>query len=154
MDNEEQQEKQVIYQFDTTSIMSVVNDFNVCFSWQQPLEEISEKKVMPGLSVQALERGNIFEVIWPREEDVSTVSEEPSEEELLDSWDRYLAEHWDELAAQYKGKYVAIWNNSVYDSDKDLTALAERVYAALGYRPIFMPYIGDKEQVYEFTSPA
>lgn len=154
MDIEEQQEKQVIYQFDTTSIMSVVNDFNVCFSWQQPLEEISEKKVMPGLSVQALERGNIFEVIWPREEDISAVSEEPSEEELLDSWDQYLAEHWEELVAQYKGKYVAIWNNSVYDSDEDLGALAERVYASLGYRPIFMPYIGDIEQVYEFTSPA
>ena len=71
--------------------------------------------------------------------------------ELLDSWEKYLEEHWDDLVAQQKGKYVAIWNNDVYDSDEDLAALAERVYATLGYRPIFMPYIGDREQVYEFS---
>jgi len=41
------------------------------------------------------------------------IPQEPSEEELLDSWDRYLAEHWDELAAQYKGKYVAIWKDGL-----------------------------------------
>ena len=76
-----------------------------------------------------------------------------SEEELLDSWDRYLEEHRDELVAQYKGKYVAIWNDTVYDSDEDLGALAERVYTALGYRSIFMPYIGEKERVSEFTTP-
>lgn len=76
-----------------------------------------------------------------------------SEDELLDYWDRYLEEHWDDLVVQYKGKYVAIWNNDVYDSDEDLAALAERVYAALGYRPIFMPYIGKQRRVAEFFSP-
>lgn len=96
---------------------------------------------------------NSLKVTWQQEEDVSAITHEPSEDELLDSWDRYLAEHWDELVAQYKGKYVAIWKGTVYDSDEDLPTLAERVYAALGYRPIFMPYIGEKEQVYEFTSP-
>ena len=95
---------------------------------------------------------NPFEVLV--QEDVALVPHQPSEGELLDSWERYLEEHWDDLVAQYKGKYVAIWNNSVYDSDKDLAALAERVYKDLGYRPIFMPYIGDKKQVYEFTSSA
>ena len=95
---------------------------------------------------------NLLDVVWQRDED-KTVSREPSEEELLDSWDRYLEEHWDELAARYRGKYVAIWKDIVSDSDEDLAALATRVYATLGYRPIFMPYIGEKEQVYEFTSP-
>ena len=97
---------------------------------------------------------NPLQVVWERKEQTPVVSTEFSEKELLDSWDKYLEEHWDELATKYKGKYVAIWEGDVYDSDVDLAALAERVYTALGYRPIFMPYISDKEQVYEFTSPA
>jgi len=94
---------------------------------------------------------NPFEVL--EQEAVSSVPHQPSEDELLDSWEKYLEEHWDELVAQYKGKYVAIWNNDVYDSDEDLAALAKRVYAALGYRPIFMPYIGKQRMVAEFLSP-
>jgi len=87
-------------------------------------------------------------------EAVPPVPYEPSEDELLNSWERYFKEHWEELVAQHKGKYVAIWDNAVYDSDEDLAALAERVYAALGYRPIFMPYIGRRISVAEFLSPA
>ena len=90
---------------------------------------------------------NPLQVVWEREEQV------PSEKELLESWDRYLEEHWDELEAKYKGKYVAIWEGTVYDSDADLVALAERVYSTLGYRPIFMPYIGKRISVAEFLSP-
>jgi len=96
---------------------------------------------------------NPLQVVWQREEQAPPVSTKLSEKELLDSWDRYLEEHWDELEAKYKGKFVAIWEGTVYDSDADLAALAERVYSTLGYRPIFMPYIGDKEQFYTFTSP-
>lgn len=95
---------------------------------------------------------NPLDVIWRQDEDISAVPREPSEGELLNSWNRYLEEHRAELVAEYKGKYVAIWKDSVYDSDEDLAALAERVYTALGYRPIFMPYIADKEQIYEFIS--
>lgn len=96
---------------------------------------------------------DVLDVIWQREVVAPAIPHEPSESELLDSWDRYLEEHWGELVAQYKGKYVAIWKDAVYDSDEDIGVLAERVYAALGYCPIFMPYIGDKEQVYTFISP-
>lgn len=90
---------------------------------------------------------NPLQVVWEREEQA------PSEKELLESWDRYLEEHWDELEAKYKEKYVAIWEGTVYDSDADLAALAERVYSTLGYRPIFMPYIGKRRSVAEFFSP-
>jgi len=90
---------------------------------------------------------NPLQVVWEREEQA------PSEKELLESWDRYLEEHWDELEAKYKEKYVAIWEGTVYDSDADLAVLAERVYSTLGYRPIFMPYIGKRRSVAEFLSP-
>ncbi len=87
------------------------------------------------------------------EEQALPVSIELSEKELLDFWDRYLEEHWDELEDKYKGKYVAIWQDTVYDSDIDLAALAERVYSTLGYHPIFMPYIGKHRGVADFLSP-
>lgn len=87
------------------------------------------------------------------QETVLSVPHQPSEDELLDSWEKYLEEHWDELVAQHKGVYVAIWNGEVYASDEDLAALADRVYADLGYRPIFMPYIGKQRMVAEFLSP-
>lgn len=80
-------------------------------------------------------------------------SRQLSEQELLDSWESYLHRHLDELKGRFRGKYVAIWNDEVIDSDDDLATLAERVYATIGYRPIFMPYIGDEDQLYEFASP-
>ena len=64
------------------------------------------------------------------EEDVTTIKHEPSEEELLDSWDRYLEEHWDELVARYKGKYVAIWKGNVYDSDEACSGFFQPAYKA------------------------
>lgn len=94
---------------------------------------------------------NPFEVL--EQETVLSIPHQPSEDELLDSWEKYLEEHWDDLVAQYKGKYVAIWNGEVYADDKDLAALADRVYADLGYQPIFMPYIGKQRKVAEFLSP-
>lgn len=90
---------------------------------------------------------NPLKVVGGREERI------PSEKELLESWDQYLEEHWGELEAKYKGKYVAIWEGTVYDSDPDLAALAKRVYSTLGYRSIFMPYIGKRRSVAEFLSP-
>jgi len=90
---------------------------------------------------------NPLQIVWEPEE------QPPSEKELMESWERYLAEHWDELEAKYNGKYVAIYEGIVYDSDADLATLAKRVYSTLGYRPIFMPYIGKREGVAEFLSP-
>jgi len=94
---------------------------------------------------------NPFEVL--EQETVSSVPHQPSEDELLDSWEKYLKEHWDDLVAKHEGEYVAIWKGEVYANDKDLAALADRVYANLGYRPIFMPYIGKQRKVAEFLSP-
>ncbi|MBI2906980.1 MAG: hypothetical protein HYX92_04925 [Chloroflexi bacterium] len=81
-----------------------------------------------------------------------TKSVQSTEKELLDSWAKYLDEHRDELLRRFKGKYVATLDGQVVDSDPDLSSLAEHAYATHGYRPIFMPHIGDEPQVLEFTS--
>ncbi len=89
--------------------------------------------------------------------DSKRTSTRAPEDHYIDVWDQYLKDHRDELIAQYKGKFVAIFENKVYASDKDLPTLAKRVYAELGYRPILMTHIdehtGESKNVAEFLSP-
>ncbi|MBM4462886.1 MAG: hypothetical protein FJ012_06060, partial [Chloroflexi bacterium] len=51
---------------------------------------------------------NMLIVTWKTREQAIAAPGEPSEKELLESWNRYYEEHWDELVAKYNGKYVAI----------------------------------------------
>ena len=43
----EEEEAQVINHLDTTSIVSQPSEFNMCVSWQEPLEELSNKEINP-----------------------------------------------------------------------------------------------------------
>jgi len=44
---QEQHKEDIVYHIDTTSIGFEPTQFNVCFSWQDPLEEPSNKEVNP-----------------------------------------------------------------------------------------------------------
>jgi len=46
----------------------------------------------------------------------------------------------------YAGKYVAILEGKVVDSDWNLITMAKRVYATQGYRPIYMGLVTDKPE--------
>src|SRR5712671_3189455 len=48
-----------------------------------------------------------------------------------------------QLLEAYRDKYVAIHEGQVVDSGDDEIALAERVYARLGYVPIFIDLVTD-----------
>jgi hypothetical protein len=48
------------------------------------------------------------------------------------------------LLAKYRGKFVAVHDEQVVDSDDDLIALALRVYAKHGYVPIYMDLVTDQ----------
>jgi hypothetical protein len=50
----------------------------------------------------------------------------------------YYTTHLYELVAKYNGKFVAIIDNHVVDSDPNLDLLMQRVYETFGYRPILM----------------
>lgn len=41
----ERKEKAIIYHSDTSSFGVQVNDFNICYAWQEPLEEPSKKDI-------------------------------------------------------------------------------------------------------------
>jgi len=118
-------------------------------------EVLSCKESISKLHEEHVQIKNFLEMLrkaYPVSREDVEVSAEHTEDELLLSWEQYWEKHKDELFAKYKGKYVAICNDEVYDSDEDLTALAQRVYEALGYRPIFMPYVGEEKQIYYFHS--
>lgn len=57
------------------------------------------------------------------------------------------------LLARYRGDYVAIADGEVMDHDSDFEALAERVFAKVGARAIFMPRVEAGERVRQLRSP-
>ncbi len=56
--------------------------------------------------------------------------------------DDYIRLH-PKLLATNKGKWVAVLDGKLIDSDVNQWALAERVYRRYGYRPIYMTQVGD-----------
>lgn len=61
--------------------------------------------------------------------------------------------HRRQLLRRYPGEYVAILNGRVLDHDSDFSALAGRVFAKVGVRPLFMPQCVAGDQVVHLRSP-
>lgn len=59
----------------------------------------------------------------------------------------------EKLLSEYEGKYVAILDGRVIDSDADFSHLAERVYRREGVRDIFMPRVQEDPEVVNIPSP-
>jgi len=76
-----------------------------------------------------------------------------SEERLLRSAKKYYKKNQKNLLKKYRGKYIAIWNNKVIDSDRDFSRLAARVYKVYGYQTIYMPLVDGKKSVMKIPSP-
>ena len=73
--------------------------------------------------------------------------------------DRFAAERqafWSmhsQLLERYEGKYVAILNGKVVDSDADKRALAQRLYRQFGYQPIYVqPVTAASLPIYRMSS--
>jgi len=59
-----------------------------------------------------------------------------------------------QLMSMYEGKYVAVLNGQVVDSDIDERALVQRVYQKFGYKPIYVPLVTSGSlPVYRLVSP-
>jgi len=71
----------------------------------------------------------------------------------FESAKEYYRKAKEQLLKKYRGKYIAIFNNQVIDSDEDFSKLAQRVYEKLGYRDIYMPRVDLKEEVVRIPSP-
>ena len=58
-----------------------------------------------------------------------------------------------ELLARYRGEYLAVIDRQVVDHDRDFSALAARVFARHGARPVFMPRVQEKDEPARLRSP-
>ena len=47
MGKEEEVEQDVIYHVDTTSLGIHQMQFNICYSWEEPLEQLSNEEINP-----------------------------------------------------------------------------------------------------------
>lgn len=55
---------------------------------------------------------------------------------------------------RYRGKYIAILDGRLVDSDEDLKRLAKRVYSMHGYIPIYMDKVTEESiRKFENSSP-
>lgn len=58
-----------------------------------------------------------------------------------------------ELLARYAGEYLAVIDRQIVDHDRDFSALAARVFARHGGRPVFMPRVQEKDEPARLRSP-
>lgn len=61
--------------------------------------------------------------------------------------------HRRQLLRRYSGEYLAIVDGRVLDHDPDFSALAGRVFATAGVRPVFMPRCLPSDEVVHLRSP-
>lgn len=61
--------------------------------------------------------------------------------------------HRRQLLRRYAGEYLAILDGKVLDHDSDFSALAGRVFAKVGVRPVFMPQCVAGDQIVHLRSP-
>lgn len=64
----------------------------------------------------------------------------------------YFEANRNEIEKAFQGKFVAIWESTIIDSDADFSELAGRIYGQYGYIPIYMPFVG-REPKLQFRSP-
>jgi hypothetical protein len=77
---------------------------------------------------------------------------EPAGDELGESM-RWYERNRRNLLSRYRGEYIAVMDRAVVDHDKDFEALAARVFARRGGRPVFMPRVQEEEARARVRSP-
>ncbi len=61
--------------------------------------------------------------------------------------------HRRQLQRRYPKEYLAILDRRVLDHDPEFSALAARVFAKVGIRPVFMPQAVDQDETLHLRSP-
>lgn len=61
--------------------------------------------------------------------------------------------HRRQLQRRYPKEYLAILDRRILDHDPDFGALAARVFAKVGIRPVFMPQAVETDQTVHLRSP-
>jgi hypothetical protein len=94
-----------------------------------------------------IERYRAFET-WEKQQ-AKSLSGYPEFEQEKRAYERLESD----LMATYKGKYVAIREGQVVDSDEDKMTLIIRVYDKLGYGPMYVHKVGEPLRIAKIISP-
>ncbi len=108
------------------------------------VRELTARAAHEGVSLTALVTDALTRAVGPESRDEL----EPLEADM--TW--YEA-HRRQLLRQYRDEYLAIVDRRVFDHDPDFSALAARVFAKVGVRPIFMPQCVETDQTVHLRSP-
>jgi len=63
----------------------------------------------------------------------------------FESNQHWLQAHYQEVLEEHKDQFVAVWRNSVIDSDSDLDALSDRVHKRVsGAKGVYIEFVTDQ----------
>lgn len=65
----------------------------------------------------------------------------------------WYKENKDEILRNFEGKFIAILDRRIVDSDKNFENLIARLFKILPYQDIYIPFVERKERIIEIPSP-
>ncbi len=105
------------------------------------------------LKARAALRGTTLTALVTHALERAAASESPADADLLEKDMHWYEAHKRTLLERYSGQYLAILDGRVVDHDHEFGALADRVFARIGIRSIFMPRCAADEEVVHLRSP-
>ena len=111
---------------------------------QNLVRELKARAARQGLTLTALAIAALTRAVgMARQDDLK-----PLEADMA-----WYETHRRHLYRRYPGEYLAIVDRRILDHDPDFSALAARVFARVGTRPVFMPQCVDTDRVVHLRSP-
>lgn len=87
------------------------------------------------------------------DEQVAPSSEDAGELAAIDDDMAWYERNKARLAQRYRGEYVAVVEQKIVDHDAEFGALAKRVFARFGTRPVFIPRCERGQRTVNLRSP-
>lgn len=82
-----------------------------------------------------------------------TFSTKPNKIEVFERQKIFFEENFNNLLTRYKGKYVAIMNEKVVDSNKNEIRLIKKIYKKYGYVPVYIKKVSNEKLLLRVSSP-
>jgi hypothetical protein len=89
----------------------------------------------------------------PTSADIENLAKEAKERAAFEADLAHYRNNQEAFVREYSGRWIAIINRTVVDTDTDFSPLAKRVYERYGYRAILMTKVEAKPRTINIPSP-